>query len=249
MAKVATMRKPAQLDERADLRAAIGAAAEAKQRLEGHRSAIDAARRQTVPEALAALEKLRSTTADNQAKIAEQLAVSLGGTVGRAKSATQMRPILAEDRVSEAERRLSVARAALDHLTKTLPDAELALAQATNDVLIQVQNLMVPIIQKLIDDGEAARRTFIASRAALRGLTQDFRSPPKFDRHDAVNQLRASAARLAPLAELGGETIVAHGLYTSRDEELDHEHKFVLQVQQMREALIHDADAPLPSVE
>jgi hypothetical protein len=249
MAKVTTLKKPAPLDERAELRAAIAGADEAKATLARHREAIQKAKQETVPEAEAALRKLRAGEAEAKQKTAEGLALELGGVAGRTPARTQMRLMLYRDKLREAEERVAIARGALEHLTKTVPDAEYAVALAENQVLVEINTLLAPLVERLLAEGEEARRKFVAMRVALRALARDFEPLPKFAR-DAGGSFGAAAARAEPLGGLRdeAENFGRFGLYHTRDEETQTEFQVTALWHQAREALRRDPDAVLPEI-
>jgi hypothetical protein len=232
---------------RQPLRKAVAAAQDARRRLDAHRTAIDRARRVIVPEALAALQSLQRDEADAKAILAQDLAISLGGVAGSQLPVDQVPP----ESLAVAGERVATARAALAHLQATLPDAEHAVALAENQVLVEINLLMVPIIRKLLHEGEKNRRRFVAARAALRALSRDFKSLPKFAEHDAVSIIGAAAARAEALGGLQGEAeSFGHlGMYRGRDEESEIEFQVPALWQQAREELRCTPNAALPKIE
>lgn len=229
------------------LRKAVAAAQDARRRLDAHRTAIDKARRVIVPEALAALQSAQRDEADAKAVIAEDLAVSLGGVAGRQQLVDRVRP----ESLAAAEERVATARAALTHLQRRLQDAEHAVALAENQVLVEINALMAPIIRKLLHEGEEHRRRFVAARAALRALSRDFKSLPRFAEHDSLSCIDAAAARAGALGGLQGEaeSFGCLGMYHTRDEETETEFQVPALWQQAREALRCNPDAVLPEIE
>jgi hypothetical protein len=248
MAKVVALKAqpPQPADERAALRSAIAAVDEARRALERHRAAIGLAK-QRIAQATGRAETARAATNQARRKVAENLANELTGAEPRPK--TGRKALIFVAREKHAANEVDTARAALDHLTKTLPDAENAVAVAENGVLVEINALMAPLVRRFLAEGEEARRTFISMRVALRALARDFEPLPKFAQ-DAGSSFRASAARAEPLGGLRdeAENFGRFGLYHSRDEEAETEFQVAKLWHQAREALRTDPDAVLPEI-
>jgi hypothetical protein len=240
--------RPSKATLRDPLRAAIAARDESQAALARHQQAITRAK-ERIGETTAALNRARTRTAEGKRRAGEGLALAMGGAVGTPSAMTQTRPSILEAHERVAADAAETALAALRHLEDTRVAAHDAVAAAEANVLTEINKLLAPLVSRLLDDGEKARQQFIRARSALRALSSQFSELPKFSDEQIGASIRAQTERDAPLGELKAEAEVAgrQGLFRDRTEELDHEYKLVSQVQQMRDALRRDPNAPLPT--
>jgi hypothetical protein len=149
---------------RAQLAAAIKKAQVARERLSAHGQAIERARQQ-VTVAETELEAVRVDAAAVKAAYAEQLAQAVTDGAPLPVSSSAVRN--ADAKVLDATNAVSAIHIARDQLKESLHPAEVDVVVADADVIIAVNALLAPEIERLVVRAEAASQALIGGCAVL----------------------------------------------------------------------------------
>jgi hypothetical protein len=189
---------------------AIKAAAQAKATLAAHVQAIERAREQTY----ASERKVEAARADAAAaksayagELAQAVAARAPAIPGTPKALRA-----ADAKVVDAERTAEATATARERLRADLRSCEIEVFLADNDVVAAVNAVLAPLAERILEQGEMARRTLFRSAAVLNFL----RAPdgdPRSDffwkpgdpwklSHDAGEKRRAPMAEINKRIEL-----------------------------------------------
>lgn len=105
----------------------------------------------------------------------------------------------ARSAVTNAQEKLALTRRALEQLQKDLAVMQDDAAAAQNAVLVEIKKLMLPLVEKVIDDLRAAKRRSIIATTVLNELLAD--SGRRLQFNETMRSMRADDAREAPLKE------------------------------------------------
>jgi hypothetical protein len=232
------------------LATAINRAKVARERLAAHRAAIDRCHTQ-----VAVAEKNAEAAHADIATAHDQYADELAHAVASGAETLPTESVVvraATTKADDGDRTVQAIRVALAKLTSELRNCEVDVFLADNDVIAAVNSLIAPIGEKMLEQGEMARRTLFECAAILNFLRapggdprSDFFWKPGDDwklSHDAGKKRRAAMDE-HELDKRIGDFLARF----RQDIGLD-VHRTLDTWKQAREALKADAGAPLPAL-